>query len=850
MKSLALLVFLFLAVPGSGQLAWDGIPFSTRIEFATLVLFLLVIFNRSSRAIIHRDFGRILHHYLTRPLLLTLVILKFFTFAAAPFGDGFESCYRSLYLPLEDPTACEKSYESPFLQANVSGSRNLSRIDSVVDFGENQFDWGLPFMNEFRVGNLWINRIPFQATYNAELPALTDPESLIPILAVGEITTSVNGKSVAQFNSYDRPVLTVVPLHTSSSELLVSYRYRDDEASIPPDVAPTPRGPYARLKIGDAQNSQELQENSRVLVLGQAKSPAARDALDEFRIWDQLGRQVPFKETLQPAADEEASQLHRVFDVEIEVGAISLTDAPLIIEARRGNERVPVGQIHTLNGQWFRPIFVANQSEDVSFDFTVNLTTDFVELRAWTPSARYGNNPMFKVYLLLIDTLTLLLAVVLVVIMVKTLRSSIVLSLLLAVAAWLAVTPLYRILPRFLGGEQELVVPYAILAFLVIPLQRYITSAPLPFILPTAGVLAYQKVADHLYFNHPGEGVDWWGKLLFYWRDSDWFAAQALARTIFVEESLRGGENVFWSWVGPRYLALPARILLGENDILIGLVSVTLGFSAIWIVAARFINSRNSSSTTTVGVALLFLGLIFFGDQLIVGFGFVVSSEYPTWIAMLFLTAFILRPDRQTPTWLLVAVCGVSAGLAQFRPNLLGVSVFLFAVVMVGISKINAEMFRRQITWGCLTYVTVISLSLIHNVFFGKSYVFFTGNASINYELNFIEILRAGGLPQLSAALWNQWRAIMYWHSPGDPNHAIFFWGAQLLFVVALTARISHGVITRRETLLLLLPLSYIVPMLKFQYSSYYPRHLVAASLLCGCAAILAWPKPLSKIAP
>ncbi|MFM8507643.1 MAG: hypothetical protein ACKOBR_08140, partial [Actinomycetota bacterium] len=59
MKSLAFLVFLFLAVPGSGQLAWDGIPFSTRIEFATLVLFLLAIFNCTIRDWVRTHLARL-----------------------------------------------------------------------------------------------------------------------------------------------------------------------------------------------------------------------------------------------------------------------------------------------------------------------------------------------------------------------------------------------------------------------------------------------------------------------------------------------------------------------------------------------------------------------------------------------------------------------------------------------------------------------------------------------------------------------------------------------------------------------------------------------------------------------
>ncbi|MGA1699480.1 MAG: hypothetical protein ACO4AZ_11460, partial [Ilumatobacteraceae bacterium] len=49
MKFLTVLVFLFLVVPGSGQLRWDGLPLSTRLEFATLALFTIAVLNRDIR---------------------------------------------------------------------------------------------------------------------------------------------------------------------------------------------------------------------------------------------------------------------------------------------------------------------------------------------------------------------------------------------------------------------------------------------------------------------------------------------------------------------------------------------------------------------------------------------------------------------------------------------------------------------------------------------------------------------------------------------------------------------------------------------------------------------------------
>ena len=49
MKTLLFVVLLYLLMPGSGQLLWNGIPMSSRLEFATLVLFVLVLMQRTSR---------------------------------------------------------------------------------------------------------------------------------------------------------------------------------------------------------------------------------------------------------------------------------------------------------------------------------------------------------------------------------------------------------------------------------------------------------------------------------------------------------------------------------------------------------------------------------------------------------------------------------------------------------------------------------------------------------------------------------------------------------------------------------------------------------------------------------
>ena len=80
MKSLAFLVFLYLAIPGSGQLVWDGIPFSTRAEFAGLVVVVLALSAREIRDKIRNWQSRRTYRNVIKPALLLLALLKLITF--------------------------------------------------------------------------------------------------------------------------------------------------------------------------------------------------------------------------------------------------------------------------------------------------------------------------------------------------------------------------------------------------------------------------------------------------------------------------------------------------------------------------------------------------------------------------------------------------------------------------------------------------------------------------------------------------------------------------------------------------------------------------------------------------
>jgi hypothetical protein len=347
-----------------------------------------------------------------------------------------------------------------------------------------------------------------------------------------------------------------------------------------------------------------------------------------------------------------------------------------------------------------------------------------------------------------------------------------------------------------------------------------------------------------LYFNHPEQYPRWWGKLLFYWRDSDWFVARGNARAIFTTGSLEANDSVFFSQAASRYLAFANNLLLGEQDVLIGLVSLMIGFLIVLVLAARIADSHQNRLGQRIGIFTAFIGLIFVGDQLIVAFAFFISSEYPTWIALLGITAYLINPRSETRLWSTTLVAATLAILVHFRPN----SIFTFIamlpiLILTRADRSIREQGVKQTAWAVSVFFAILPLSLLHNLFYGARFEPFTGNASINYAFSWTGIWAEEGFGGAIAIIWSQLRAFMYWGIPNDPSYAIIFWGSQLLLILALAWRACLKSILRPMTLAALLPLTYVIPMLKFQFTSYYPRFIVAASLLCLVSALLIWPR-------
>ena len=853
MKAIIASVFLYLAVPGSGQLVFDGLPFSTRAEFAALALIAVALANRSVRQKIFEPIAKSGFRSVLVPVLLLLSLVKLLTFAWYPFADGFDTCYRSIYAPLKQPEACEKSYEGPFLRRSDLGFDNTSRIDRTVDFGVHMHDWSLPFMNEYpRMGSLWLERFPFTATYGAVLRNKSSERLYVPIYGNGEMNGSFKGdRKVVEFDTASTPLsdryefqrLTLVEVPRGLSEFTLSYRFSDDDAVEPPDLAPPRRGPYATLKVGEPQNRSEILEFAQLRIRGWTLSTERNAVPDRMVALDSSGLEVaqaPMQERPDVASYVRKPALTQN-GFNFSIPANTLLNGPVQVRAVYGEKSSLIGEIREsedfVPGLPFIEI-LSNAGEQSSF--TVWFDADRNEFEALAPNSRYQIPVRTWLLLFLLDAAGLALVIAALLALVTILRRDLLIGLGLSAAA---VAVLYlegQVLTNLVDSRGIFLV--LVVSIVVLCALRFLRPRSAVALLPVSVVVAAHESFDHLERFHGSRGVRWWGRLLYYWRDSDWYATQGYARTVFLEGSLHGGESLFWFQAGPRYLAFATRSLLGEQDVLVGIITVALGFFSVFVFIDRFLSRQRSLATWLVGSGALLVAVNFLSDDLMATFGFVGSSEYPTWIVLFAAASFVVSTRSDVRTWPMVAFALALGYSIQLRPNQIGGAVLVFVAMLLLVDRTDFARAIGTISKMVVSFAAVVSFSLWHNLYYAESFVPFTANAGINYQFSWLDVL---GISEGSGnwrAVASQLRFLMYWNAPGNLSWASLFWSAQLLWIAAIAYRYKKGLLLKARSLLLLIPFGYALPMLKYQMTSYYPRHLVVINLAFLLTALMAWP--------
>jgi hypothetical protein len=230
-------------------------------------------------------------------------------------------------------------------------------------------------------------------------------------------------------------------------------------------------------------------------------------------------------------------------------------------------------------------------------------------------------------------------------------------------------------------------------------------------------------------------------------------------------------------------------------------------------------------------------------ESTIAVFGFLGSSEYPTWASLFVVAGFVLTTRTEDRSWLLVGASLTLGYAIQLRPNQIGGAVLLFATLLVLVDRREPSRALSTISKMIFGFVAVVSLSLLHNLYYGESLVPFTANAGINHAFSWRDVLGLDAGDDTWSTVWQQWRTMMFWHEAANHTWALGFWGSQIAWLFVIAYRTKARVLLRVRSLLLLIPFGYALPMLKYQMGSYYPRHLVVINLSFMCAALMAWPQ-------
>ncbi|MFM8504385.1 MAG: hypothetical protein ACKOBB_05025, partial [Acidimicrobiaceae bacterium] len=142
---------------------------------------------------------------------------------------------------------------------------------------------------------------------------------------------------------------------------------------------------------------------------------------------------------------------------------------------------------------------------------------------------------------------------------------------------------------------------------------------------------------------------------------------------------------------------------------------------------------------------------------------------------------------------------------------------------------------RLTIVFGLIT-----SLSLIHNLYYGDSFTFFTGtNQRGNYEISLSELLNFFSDSRVREVIFTKLRMIFTFNFPLEPLEVGF-----LIFHLMWLSALALVIKTRSRDLVtwmaIVFPFLYLIPLLPYEIVTYFPRRIIAIQLAFGVSALFA----------
>jgi len=853
--------FTLLAIPGSGFLRFDGLPFSSKTEVSVLAASVLVLSSSSFRAKIksllstqNKFFGLWVNTALT-----FLILLKFLSFVIAPLGDGFETCYRSIYNPPADAVLCEPSFETPFINKdNVNGQNQITRMENEINLGPtgnwinggaSHTTWKLPFANDFpRFSVLWLDRLPFTAKFGSYLDIKRD--AFVPVQFVGEAKVTIGDKSLAA-TSYKQPSILLVPVSPGRSKFNLDFKFADLNSSAVPDAQPPIAGPWAQLFVGKPVSLNSALKNSTLNLRGWSIDKTSNSAPEKYEVRNGNGEVIADSPSVQR---EDVSALFN--NKKLEFSGFNFSIKKLVVT--NANEQFELVAVYASG----REIQIAklghdqknltdistvqiNQTSEASFDAAwFSLDTDSLQTLNAVPQIK--PNAVFKFSLNLFDLLIVALTgismLVAIGLAIAKSRSRVANFVLFAVAL-LAVSKIIEYTSFGWWGYRHAAIPIAVAISLAIFHWRA-KSVDIYVVLAGAVIAITSPMINFIREFNGLESADWWGFQIFRGRDSDWLAYQGYAKTIFNTASLQGGEAVFWFQPANRYFIFLQHLIFGENDVFIAILS---GIATIFVGALLARNAMNlvpRSAATVNFVAFVTAILLLMSEQIFQTFASAPASELVA--AILIMSCFATILSRHFSVGSAYVVTVLAALTSQFRAEqVFGAALIFMLLQLVLKSKLGYVnlVLRTRLT---IVFGLITSLSLIHNLYYGDSFTYFTGSHQPEiYEMSFSELLNFFSDSRVREVIFTKLRIIFTFNFPLKPLE-IGFLIFHLMWLSALVRVLKTKSRDLVTWLAMAFPFLYLIPLLPYEIVTYLPRRVIAIQLAFGVSALFV----LSRLRP
>jgi hypothetical protein len=255
------LLGIALLLPSANLQRFDGLPLSSPLEFAALVLLVPLLASRALRRLHAQRLPRG-GSWVPRALSIVVALaigLKVILLISG-VHSGFLACYGTPLHP-GPGGACERSFENAFARFGAT------RIDRRVDFEPRT--WNLGFINSLRFnfyprvsGLPRRDRLPMTATWRGVV-AQSEPW-VARVTYVGEGTVTLAGATLVLPARYGTPNTVELPVPAGRNAIVVHYRFDDGARTGQPD----PPFSYAQVRL-DRQRANG----------GEGRVEAARPAL-------------------------------------------------------------------------------------------------------------------------------------------------------------------------------------------------------------------------------------------------------------------------------------------------------------------------------------------------------------------------------------------------------------------------------------------------------------------------------------------------------------------------------------------------------------------------------------------